>query len=224
MYRLQFRKFNDHWSMLCNHSVNTSSNVAGVRWYELRKTTGAWTVYQQSTYAPSDNNCRWMGSIAMDTAGNIALGYSVSSSNMYPSIRYTGRLKADPLNQMTINEQTIMDGGGCQTSTSHRWGDYSSMTVDPASPTTFWFTSEYYSTTSSSNWQTRVASFTFENIFSSFATSNPESLCAGDSSQLNAVAPISGLQFHQDLLLQCKIQRLHRRIRPITLLPLAMEM
>ena len=188
MYRLQFRKFNDHWSMLCNHSVNTSSNVAGVRWYELRKTTGAWTVYQQSTYAPSDNNCRWMGSIAMDTAGNIALGYSVSSSNMYPSIRYTGRLKADPLNQMTINEQTIMDGGGCQTSTSHRWGDYSSMTVDPASPTTFWFTSEYYSTTSSSNWQTRVASFTFENIFSSFATSNPESLCAGDSSQLNAVA------------------------------------
>ena len=188
MYRLQFRKFNDHWSMLCNHSVNVGSNVAGVRWYELQKTTGAWGIYQQSTFAPSDNNCRWMGSIAMDTAGNIALGYSVSSNTMYPSIRYTGRLKADPLNQMTITEQTIMNGGGCQTSSSHRWGDYSSMTVDPASPTTFWYTNEYYSISSSSSWQTRVASFTFENIFSSYATSNPVSICGGDSSQLNSVA------------------------------------
>lgn len=188
MYRQQFRKFNDHWSMLCNHTVNVGNDVAGVRWYEMRKTTGAWAIYQEDTYAPSDNNCRWMGSMAMDTAGNIALGYSVSSNNLYPSIRYTGRLKADPLNQMTIAEQSIMEGNGNQTSSSHRWGDYSSMTVDPASPTTFWYTNEYYSFSGSSNWQTRVGSFTFENVFSSYATSNPQSVCGGDSSQLNSVA------------------------------------
>jgi len=188
MYRLQFRKFNNHWSMVCNHSVDAGTGVAGIRWYELRKTTAAWEVYQQATYAPADNNYRWMGSMAMDTAGNIAMGYSVSSSNMYPSIRYTGRMSTDPLNQMTISERGIMNGGGCQTSTSQRWGDYSAMTVDPSSPTTFWFTTEYYSTTSSSNWQTRVASFTFGNVFSTYATAKPVSLCSGDSSQLSSVA------------------------------------
>jgi hypothetical protein len=188
MYRLQFRNFNSHWSMVCNHSVNVGSNTAGIRWYELRKTTGAWTVYQQATYAPSDNNCRWMGSMAMDTAGNIALGYSISSSNLYPSIRYTGRMSTDPLNLMTITERGIMNGGGCQTSSSHRWGDYSSMTVDPSSPTTFWYTTEYYGTTSSSNWQTRIGSFSFTNIFSSYATANPVRTCDSDTSQLNSVA------------------------------------
>jgi hypothetical protein len=188
MYRLQFRKFNDHWSMVCNHSVNAGSGIAGIRWYELRKTTGAWSVYQQATYAPADNNYRWMGSMAMDTAGNIAIGYSVSSSAMYPAIRYTGRLKADPLNQMTINERGIMNGGGCQTSGTDRWGDYSSMTVDPASPTTFWFTTEYYSTSSASNWQTRVASFTFGNVFSSYAAASPSMICVGESSHLTSVA------------------------------------
>jgi hypothetical protein len=188
MYRQQFRKFNDHWSMVCNHSVNVGSGVAGVRWYELRKTSGTWGIYQQATYAPADNNCRWMGSIAMDSSGNIALGYSVSSSNLYPSIRYTGRMKTDPLNQMTITERGIMNGGGSQTSNTSRWGDYSSMTVDPSSPNTFWYTTEYYSSTSSSNWQTRVASFTFGNVFSTYASATPDKLCGGDSSQLSTVA------------------------------------
>jgi hypothetical protein len=188
MYRLQFRNFNSHWSMVCNHSVNAGSNIAGIRWYELRKTTGPWSLYQQATYAPSDNNCRWMGSMAMDSAGNIALGYSVSGDNLYPSIRYTGRMSTDPLNQLTINERGIMNGGGCQTSSSQRWGDYSSMTVDPAAPTTFWYTTEYYSTTSSSSWQTRIASFSFTNIFSSYATASPGKICGGDTSQLRAVA------------------------------------
>jgi hypothetical protein len=187
MYRLQFRQFNDHWSMVTNHSVNAGSNVAGIRWYELRKTSGAWSVYQQATYAPADNNCRWMGSIAMDTAGNIGLGYSISSSNMYPSIRYTGRLSTDPLNTMTIAERGIINGGGCQTSSSQRWGDYSSMTVDPSAPTTFWYTQEYYPTTSSGTWHTRVGSFSFSNIFSSYATADPVSTCGGDSSQLQSV-------------------------------------
>ena len=188
MYRLQFRKFNDHWTMVCNHSVNAGSNIAGIRWYELRKTTGEWGIYQQSTYAPADNISRWMGSIAMDSAGNIAVGYSASGNSIYPSIRYTGRMVSDPLNQMTITERRIMDGGGCQTSTSKRWGDYSTMRVDASSPTTFWFSTEYYSSTSGSNWQTRIASFTFANIFTSFATANPVRVCIGDSTQLDANA------------------------------------
>ncbi|MEI6455773.1 MAG: T9SS type A sorting domain-containing protein [bacterium] len=187
MFRLQFRKFNDHWSMVCNHSVNTGSNVAGIRWYELRKTTGAWEVYQQGTYSP-DSHSRWMGSMAMDSAGNIAIGYSVSSSSLYPSIRYCGRLSGDPLNQMTVNERRIIDGGGCQTSSSSRWGDYSGMRVDASCPTTFWYTTEYYSTTAASSWQTRVASFSFTNEYSVYATANPLKICQNDSSQLFAMA------------------------------------
>jgi Secretion system C-terminal sorting domain len=188
MYRLQFRKFNDHWAMVCNHTVNAGVNTAGIRWYELRKTSGAWSVYQQATYAPNDNNSRWMGSLAMDTAGNIAIGYSVAGSNLYPSIRYTGRLKEDPLNLLTISERGIMNGGGCQTSSTQRWGDYSAMTVDPIAPTTFWYTSEYYSMTSSSSWQTRIGSFTFGNVFSSYAAAMPANLCNGDSASLNSIA------------------------------------
>lgn len=188
MFRLQFRKFNDHWSMVCNHSVNAGSSVAGVRWYELRKTTGAWSVFQQATYAPSDGHSRWMGSMAMDSAGSIALGYSISSSTLYPSIRYTGRLSSDPPNQMTITERVIMNGGGSQTSSTKRWGDYSAMGVDPSCPTTFWYTQEYYATTSSSSWKTRIASFTFSNVFSSYATADPAKVCVDDTTQLNSVA------------------------------------
>ncbi len=187
MYRLQYRGFNGYQAMVVNHTVDGASSNSGVRWYEFRKTTGAWSVYQQSTYAP-DNNCRWMGSIAMDTAGSIGLAYSISSPTMFPSIRYTGRHKSDPLNQMTIAEKTIVNGGGCQTgswSGRSRWGDYSGMSVDPAAPTTFWFTTEYYSLTSGSNWQTRIASFTFDNVFSAFTSGAPSLLCQGDSSQLN---------------------------------------
>jgi hypothetical protein len=185
MFRLQYRKFTNHESMVLNHTVNAGSSVAGVRWYELRKTTGSWSVYQQSTYSP-DNNCRWMGSIAMDGEGNIALGYSVSSSSMYPAIRYTGRLENDPLNTMTIEEQNIFEGGGSQTSLTSRWGDYSSMTVDQAND--FWYTQEYYSTTSGSNWKTRIASFNFASILNLELTATQTTLCSGDSTQLNAVA------------------------------------
>jgi len=191
MYRLQYRVFNGYSAMVVNHSADAGSNRAGVRWYEFRKSTGPWSIYQQSTYAPADNNSRWMGSMAMDTAGTIALGYSVSGPNLYPAIRYTGRFKNDPLNQMTIAEKTIVHGGGCQTgswSGRSRWGDYSGMSVDPACPTTFWFTTEYYPVTSSSNWVTRIGSFTFGNVFSTTASASPARICQGDSSQLEVIA------------------------------------
>ena len=191
MYRLQFRKFNGYSAMVVNHSVNAGSGICGVRWYELRNTGSGWNIYQQATYAPSDNNYRWMGSIAMDTAETIALGYSVSGPNTYPSIRYTGRLKTDALNTMTIAEKHIVDGGGSQNglfSGRARWGDYSGMSVDPASPTTFWYTQEYYATTSDGGWSTRIASFTFGNVFSVNVSAAPPGICAGGSSQLEAVA------------------------------------
>jgi hypothetical protein len=188
MYRLQFRKFSTYWSMVTNHTVDVSSTVAGIRWYELRKTTGAWSVYQQSTYGLSDNNSRWMGSIAQDTSGNIALGYSISGSSLHPSIRYTGRMKNDALNTMTIGEKGIYNGAGSQTSSSSRWGDYSSMTVDPSVANKFWYTQEYYSSTSSSAWKTRIASFNFANTLHVTATANPQYINLGQTSQLGATA------------------------------------
>jgi hypothetical protein len=192
MCNTKYRVFNGYSAMVINHTVSAAGGAAGVRWYELRKPgTNAWTIHQQSTYAPADNHSRWMGSIAIDTAGSIALGYSVSSSTMYPAIRYTGRLKNDPLNTMTMTEKTIIQGGGSQTgvwSGRSRWGDYSGMSVDPVSPTTFWYTTEYYATTSSSSWMTRVGSFTFGNIFSISASAYPAKYCVGDTSTLHAVA------------------------------------
>jgi hypothetical protein len=191
MYRLQYRKFNGYSAMVLNHTVSAGSGSAGIRWYELRNSGTAWSIYQQSTYAPADGHSRWMASIAQDTAGTIAMGYSVSGPTIYPGIRYTGRLKSDPLNQMTMTEKMIMVGGGAQTgiwSGRCRWGDYSALSVDPASPTTFWYTTEYYGSSSSSGWQTRIASFTFENVFSSAASATPALLCSSslDSIQLDA--------------------------------------
>jgi hypothetical protein len=191
MYRLQFRKFNDHWSMVTNHTVVASNNVAGVRWYELRKTTGAWSVYQQSTYAPNDTTCRWMGSVAMDSIGNMGLAYSVSSSKMYPAIRFTGRLKNDPINTMDLPEIGIFNGTGSNTANDSngecRWGDYSSMTVDPSDGMTFWYTQEYLSSMGS-YWQSRIASFSFANLLTVLLSATPDTICVGDSTQLNANA------------------------------------
>jgi hypothetical protein len=193
MNTLPFYKFNDHWSMAACGTVNVGSGQAGIRWFELRKAvvTDPWSKYQEGTYAP-DANSRWMGSIAIDSSNNIALGYSISSADMYPSVRYTGRLAGDPLNLMTIDESGIVNGGGSQTNTwsgtPSRWGDYSMMSLDPSSPNTFWYTQEYYATTSQSNWKTRIGSFTFANLLNVSTTATPATICLGDSSQLNAEA------------------------------------
>ena len=161
MYRLQYRSFAGYSTLVCNHTVDISSTIAGIRWYELRKTTGNWSIYQQGTYSLSDNNSRWMASIAMDSIGNIAMGYSVSGSTRYPSIRYTGRKNNDVLNQMTMAEKGIFNGGGSQTGSAARWGDYSAISCDPKAKATFWYTQEYMATTSSNGWRTRIASFSF---------------------------------------------------------------
>jgi hypothetical protein len=159
MYRLQYRNFGTYETLVTNHTVDVNgADRAGIRWYELRDSGAGWTIYQQGTYSP-DANHRWMGSIAMNSAGDISLGYSVSSTSVYPSIRYTGRLDGDALGQMTQGEGTIISGGGSQTHNSGRWGDYSMMSVDPTDDCTFWYTQEYYAVTGSAPWQTRVGSF-----------------------------------------------------------------
>ncbi|MEI8006283.1 MAG: T9SS type A sorting domain-containing protein [Bacteroidota bacterium] len=189
MYRLQYRKFNDHWSMVTNHTVNVGGNVSGVRWYELRKTTGDWGIYQQSTYDPGDGNSRWMASCAMDSLGNIGLGFNISSPDMYPAIKYTGRLASDPLNSMTLPEKGIFYGTGSNNvmdgGSTCRWGDYSTLTVDPIDETTFWYSTEYLASMGS-GWKTRIGSFTFANILSVMATATPNPVCIGGSTQLNA--------------------------------------
>jgi len=184
MYRLQYRNFGSYQAMVTNHTVNVSGH-AGIRWYEFRNYGSGWEIYQQGTYSP-DATSRWMGSIAMNSYGDIALGFSASSSSLYPSIRFTGRRASDPLGEMTFAEQDIMAGGGSQTSFYQRWGDYSMMSVDPAVDSVFWYTQEYYQTTSNQNWKTAVGSFSFGVPLNVTATATPEQICLGDSSQLNA--------------------------------------
>jgi hypothetical protein len=167
MQPLTYRNFGDHEALVVDHTVNVSTtggNQAGVRWYELDRAltngqpSGAWAIGQQSTYAPPDGNNRWMASAGMDGNGDIALGYSVDSATMYPSIAFTGRSKCDPPNQMTVAEGTIQPGSGAQTG-YNRWGDYTAMSVDPTDDATFWYVNEYYSASSASGWQTRIGSF-----------------------------------------------------------------
>ncbi len=158
MFRLAYRNFGDHESLVGNFTVK-ANNVAAIRWFELRGVTaGPVTVFQESTYQP-DATSRWLGSIAMDGLGNIALGFSASSDTINPQIRYAGRLVADPLNTMAQGEAHLFDGSGSQTGSGNRWGDYSALTVDPVDDATFWFTTEYYSQTSQFNWRTRIGSF-----------------------------------------------------------------
>ncbi len=166
MYRLAYRHFADgHEALVVNHTVKVSgsrrSEVDGIRWYELRNPGGTPTVFQQGTYAP-DGTSRWMGSIAMDKVGDIAIGYSASSSSLNPAIRYTGRLSTDPAGTLQ-GENSIRIGGGSQLSNLSRWGDYSAMTLDPANDCTFWYTTEYLKSSGTFNWSTQIASFKFPN-------------------------------------------------------------
>ncbi|MEZ4360050.1 MAG: proprotein convertase P-domain-containing protein [Kofleriaceae bacterium] len=159
MNRLVYRKFSTHESLIVSHAV-TAGTGGGVRWYELRSPGTTPTVFQQGTYAP-DSAYRFMSSIAMDAAGNIALGYAISSTSISPGVRYTGRLVTDPLGTMGQGEGTIVAGAGAQTGGLSRFGDYSSLNIDPVDDCTFWFTQEYIGATGSFNWRTRVGSFKF---------------------------------------------------------------
>ena len=154
MYQLQLATDGTLWF---DHSVNVGG-LGAVRWYQLGNISSTPTVLQQSTFAPNDGLSRWMGSLAVDKNGNMAVGYSTASSTAYPSINYATRLASDPQNQLTA-EGNIAQGAGGQTGYS-RWGDYSQMSLDPSNQCTFWYTQEYMLATGT-DWQTRIASFTF---------------------------------------------------------------
>jgi len=165
-WRLAYRNFGNYDALVTNQSVEAASSPAqaGVRWYEVRRTSGGYSIYQQGTFAPSDGVHRWMASAAQDKNGNIALGYSVvDATTVKPGIRYTGRLSGDTLGQMTLGEGSVIDGTGVQTTTNSRWGDYTSLNIDPVDDCTFWYVNEYYTAagqaSSTAGWQTRIASF-----------------------------------------------------------------
>lgn len=163
-HRLAYRNFKDYETLVTNQSVEARPGIAGVRWYELRRINGNYSLYQQGTYAPDDGVHRWMGSIAQDKNGDVALGFSVVNGlNVFPGIRYTARLAGDPLGQMTQGEGVVINGSGVQTTTNSRWGDYTSMNIDPVDDCTFWYVNEYYAVSGTSAngrpWQTRIASF-----------------------------------------------------------------
>ena len=166
IWRLAYRNNGAYESMVTNQSVEALPNQAGTRWYEIRRTGGTYTVHQQGTYAPADGIHRWMGSAAADKNGSIALGYSVvDATSVFPGIRYTGRLAGDPLGQMTLGEGTVINGSAAQTHVNSRWGDYTSLNVDPVDDCTFWYVNEYYTPAGAAlaplgnGWQTRIASF-----------------------------------------------------------------
>jgi len=206
MYRLAYRRFGDgHEALVVNHSVNVGTGVSSVRWYELRNAAGqtlasaAPVVYQQSTLPASDTIHRWMGSIAMDQAGDAALGYSASNASVYPSIRYTGRLATDALNTMQT-ETIVKDGTGSQLQNLSRWGDYSAMTLDPVDDCTFWYTTEYLKGNGTWNWSTWITTFRFPGCgsapapdFTMSASPSSQTVTAGSGTTYGVtVSPTNG--------------------------------
>ncbi|HVG28789.1 MAG TPA: hypothetical protein VM864_03620 [Pyrinomonadaceae bacterium] len=180
LHRMQYRNFGTSESLTVNHTVNVGTRGAGrptatqyraaPRYYQLQRTspTGNFIVQNQGTFAPADTDERWCGSAALDSQGNLGLGYSVSSRTTFPSIRYTGRLATDLANVLQ-SESTLIAGKGVQMNSNSRWGDYSALTVDPVDDCTFYYTTEYYAFTHRTpavspfgvNWQTRIGSFKF---------------------------------------------------------------
>ncbi len=167
MYPVVYQNLGGTESLWADQTINNNQNGTGptaIRWYQFDVTGGvipAAPAQQQTWNNSSDGLWRWMPSIAVDAQGNMAIGYSVSGTTSEPSIRYAGRLSSDPLSTLAQGEAIMQTGGGHQTNGASRWGDYSSLFIDPSDSLTFWHTNEYYSTTSSSSWNTRIGTFKF---------------------------------------------------------------
>ena len=161
MFRASYRNFGTSQSLLAMHTVLGADRHAALRWYEIRFPDGRPVLRQQGTYQPdTDSNSRWLGSIAGDRAGDVAVGFSISGKATFPSIGYVGHAAGGDLGTMDSGEGRLVTGAGSQTWFSE-WGDYSSLTVDPVDDCTFWYTQEYYPATSTVGWHTRVGSFRF---------------------------------------------------------------
>jgi len=162
MYPLTYRKFADHETMVCSNTI-WDGEIHYIKWHELRKENEGWYIYQSGGYAPGEAHY-FIPSISINGNGDIAMGYTVSSEEMYPSIRFTGRRAEDSLGVMTFQEIELYKGLNYANSYDpfwelNRWGDYSSMMVDPSDDTTFWYTNMYTNATSGpGNWNTRIFS------------------------------------------------------------------
>ncbi len=201
MLRLQYLNRAGTESLLMTHTVNAGTlpppgsfptraqYIAGVRYYEFRKTTpgGVFTVPEQATFSPNTNE-RWMASVAMDNAGNIAAGYSLSSTTVPPSLAYAGRLAGDPANGLVQGETIMFSGTGVQRGTSNRWGDYSSLQVDPSDDATFWYVNQYYaaSPVAGFDWHTRIGRFIFPGSVAPL-----QGTLAGTITACDSVVPLS---------------------------------
>ena len=190
MHRIQYRNFNNHESIVLNHVVDVDGNdQAGIRWYELRKTIGTdWTVFQEGTLTGENGDHLFMASIAMDGNGNIGLGYNISGPDRYPSAQFTGRLANDPLNQMTMAPFEFATGES--SNLSDRWGDYSSMNIDPENDLAFWYTTEYMD--SFSNWKTKIVAFQMDQFQKDLAV-------------FNIINPVSGPNLSDSTIISAQI-------------------
>jgi hypothetical protein len=163
MFRMPYRKFSTHESLVITHSVKSSTAASAIRWYEIRSPNGTPSVFQKGTFT-SGSTSLWMGSIAMDKVGDIAVGFSKSSSTSHPGIGYTGRTPSDPAGALE-SMATIFTGAGSQTggtaNGADRWGDYSSLVLDPSNDCTFWYVNQYVPSNGNFNFHTRLASFRF---------------------------------------------------------------
>ncbi len=199
LFRLAYRNFGGQESLVVNQTVNVGPNPttqaghqAAVRYHELRRSLpgGTFLVNEAATFAPDSDN-RWMGSAAQDNQGNIAVGFSVSSTTVFPSVRYAGRLATDPPNGLFQGEASLVAGSGVQTHTSGRWGDYSAMSVDPSDDCTFWYTQEYYTAasqvSSAAGWLTRIGSFKFP-----VCTAAAQGTIAGSITNCTTGSPVPG--------------------------------
>ena len=141
MFRVAYRRFPDREVLIANHTIEPAGNPSrgAIRWYEVRNPNGTPLLFQQGTFLP-DTRSRWMGSAAMDGAGNIAIGYSVSGPATPPGIRIAARAAGDPPG--LLGTETVIVSGQAQAGLQ-RWGDYSQLTIDPSDDCTFWFTAEY---------------------------------------------------------------------------------
>ena len=199
MNRLAYRNFGTHEALVGNFVTNVgpaspnSAHRGGVRWFELRRAgAGSWTLYQEGTFAPTLDDNRWMAGIAMDGSGNIALGYNISSSTIFPGIRYTGRLAGDTLGTMTQGDNVLV--AGTANNGSNRFGDYSAMSIDPADDCTFWFTGQW---NGASSWSTRIGKIKFDQCgtpdFILAATPQTQNVCVGSNAVYNVnVGSVSG--------------------------------
>ena len=206
-YAANYRTFADHNSWLITFNVDVDgSNTSGIRWIELRNTdTEDWTIFQEGTYAPDDGNSRFMGSGAIDAAGNIGLAFNIGGPTLRAGIRYTGRFAGDELGMMTVEETSIIEGNGVQT-TTNRFGDYSHLTMDPDN-FTFWHTAEYFP--SNNFWTTRIASFSLSGGFNDdvgvSAIINPQDGVLGSSETVEIEIRNFGLNAQNNIPLELRV-------------------